>query len=105
MIIIFGIRRLQKAMGYVLLRCSNCGMSPVALFRVATWFTLFFIPVIPLHFKNVTVCPNCKRLNRVSKAQVESAGAQEDAARAPSQDGVERSVSSQTVAPENAVNQ
>jgi hypothetical protein len=80
-------------------------MSPVALFRVSTWFTLFFIQVIPLNFKHFTVCPNCKRLDQVSKAQVESARAQEDAARAASQDGVGSSMSSQTVARENAVNE
>ncbi len=68
MIILFGLRRLKKAMGSVLLRCANCGMSPVALLRVSTWFALFFIPVIPVSFKHYTVCPNCKRLDPVSKA-------------------------------------
>ena len=31
MIIIFGLRRLRKSLGSVLLRCANCGMSPLAL--------------------------------------------------------------------------
>jgi hypothetical protein len=76
-IIIFGIRRLRKGMGPLLLRCANCGMSPVVLFRVSTWFALFFIPVIPLSFKHYVACPNCKRLDPASKADVDRARAQE----------------------------
>jgi hypothetical protein len=87
MIIIFGLRRLKKAMGPVLLRCSNCGMSPLALLRVSTWFALFFIPMIPVSFKHYTVCPNCKRLDQVSRADVDRARAQEDALRSGSNDG------------------
>ena len=60
-------------MGSVALRCSNCGMSPLALFRISTWFALFFIPVIPLSFKHTTSCPNCKRVEYVTKAQVDAA--------------------------------
>jgi hypothetical protein len=73
MLIIFGIRRLNKKMGPIALRCSNCGMSGLALFRVSTWFALFFIPIIPLGFKHVTVCPNCKRQEQVSKETVDAA--------------------------------
>jgi hypothetical protein len=79
MIIIFGLRRLRKAMGSVFLRCANCGMSPLALFRVSTWFALFFIPVIPVSFKHYAVCPHCKRVDQVSKADVDRARAQESA--------------------------
>jgi hypothetical protein len=80
MIILFGIRRLRKGMGTILLRCTNCGMSPLTLIRVSTWFSLFFIPVIPLHFKHYTSCSNCKRLQGVPKAVVEQAHAQQGAA-------------------------
>lgn len=73
MIIIFGLRRLKKGMGPILLRCANCGMSPLVLFRVSTWFALFFIPVIPVSFKHYTACPNCKRFDQVPKADVERA--------------------------------
>ena len=86
MIIIFGLRRLRKGMGPILLRCANCGASPLVLFRVSTWFALFFIPVIPVNFKHYTVCANCKRLDPVTKAQVESARAQEEAMRANNPD-------------------
>jgi Protein of unknown function (DUF2510) len=48
-------------------------MTPLALGRISTWFALFFIPMIPLSFKHATVCPNCKRLDYVPKAQVDAA--------------------------------
>ena len=82
MIIIFGVRRLRKGMGPILLRCANCGMSPVALLRISTWFALFFIPVIPLSFKHYVACPNCKRLDQISKAGVDRAFAQQNAMKA-----------------------
>ena len=104
MIIIFGLRRLRKGLGPVMLRCSNCGMSPLVLFRVSTWFALFFIPVIPVSFKHYTACANCKRFEQVSKAQVESAQAQAEGVRAASHDGT-AVVASQTPTLENAVNQ
>jgi hypothetical protein len=78
MIIMFGIRRLRKAMGPILLRCANCGMSRQALFRISTWFALFFIPLIPISFKHYTACPNCKRFQEVSKAEVEQARTREE---------------------------
>jgi hypothetical protein len=78
-ILIFGLRRLRKGMGPILLRCANCGMSPLVLFRVSTWFALFFIPVIPVSFRHYTACPNCKRFDQISKADVERARAHEAA--------------------------
>ncbi len=104
MIIIFGLRRLRKGLGPILLRCANCGASPLVLVRVSTWFALFFIPLIPVSFKHYTACPNCKRLDQVSKSQVETARAQEDALRAANQDGA-LAVPSQATTLETAVNQ
>lgn len=99
MIIIFGLRRLRKGMGPVKLRCSNCGMSPLVLFRVSTWFALFFIPVIPVSFKHFTACANCKRQEQVSKAQVESAQAHEGVMNGSTE------IPSQITTLENAVNE
>jgi hypothetical protein len=77
MIIIFGLRRLRKMMGPILLRCNNCGASPLALFRVSTWFALFFIPLIPVSFRHYTACPNCKRVEEITKDDVERARSHE----------------------------
>lgn len=103
MIIIFGLRRLRKPMGSVFLRCANCGMSPLALFRVSTWFALFFIPVIPVSFKHYAACPHCKRLDQVSKADVDRARAQESARRSGHEGTAELSAQPTTL--ERAVNE
>jgi hypothetical protein len=102
-IIIFGLRRLRKAMGTVLLRCANCGMTPVGLLRVSTWFALFFIPVIPVSFKHYTVCPNCKRLDQISKADIDRAHAQAAAMATAGHEG-SRGVAPAPATLEHAVN-
>jgi Protein of unknown function (DUF2510)/zinc-ribbon family len=104
MIIIFGLRRLKKGLGPVMLRCSNCGMSPLVLFRVSTWFALFFIPFIPVSFRHFTACGNCKRVEPVSSSQVESARAQQDAVTAAGHDGT-AATPPQPATLESAVNQ
>src|SRR5215475_13248698 len=104
MIIIFGLRRLRKGMGPIMLRCANCGMSPLALFRVSTWFALFFIPLIPVSFKHYTACPNCKRLDQVSKADVERAR-EYATARSHAGPGEMATVATEPQSLESAVNQ
>jgi hypothetical protein len=104
MIIIFGLRRLRKGMGPIMLRCSNCGASPLVLLRVSTWFALFFIPIIPVSFKHFTACGNCKRVEQVSKEQVDGAHAREAEVRAASPDG-SAEIPSQPATLETAVNQ
>ena len=48
MFIIFGTRRMRKALGTVMLLCQRCQRpSAHAVFMVRTWFTLFFHPHIP----------------------------------------------------------
>ena len=103
MIIIFGFRRLRKGMAPILLRCANCGMSPVALLRISTWFALFFIPVIPLSFKHYVACPNCKRLDQISKADVDRAFAQQNAMKAGHEGFAD--IQSQPATLEHAVNE
>lgn len=104
MIIIFGLRRLRKGMGPILLRCSNCGASPLVLFRISTWFALFFIPVIPVSFKHYTACPNCKRFAQISKADVERAREYEATLR-PSRAEESASIKSESATLEQAVNE
>lgn len=41
--------------------CSNCHNEEFwVLMRRTTWFTLFFIPVIPYETKWMLICPTCK---------------------------------------------
>ncbi|HEV8536660.1 MAG TPA: zinc-ribbon domain-containing protein [Candidatus Limnocylindria bacterium] len=62
MAIIWGYRRpAAKDLGPVLaVTCSSCGALDFwHLHRSMTWFTLFFIPVLPLLRQHFLLCPKC----------------------------------------------
>ncbi len=69
--IIFGIRRRSKKLGVIALPCGNCNSGQLVLYKVTRWLTLFFIPVFPVRFRHVTVCPNCKQQRDVPGDQIE----------------------------------
>jgi zinc-ribbon family len=49
MLFLFGLRRKAKVLGQVDQGCSKCGRQTVhSAVESQRWFTLFFIPVIPL---------------------------------------------------------
>jgi hypothetical protein len=87
-VIIFGFRSFVKTLGMLTLVCRRCG-NPAA-HRVAQrsrWFTLFFIPLIPLGFKRYTVCAFCGAAQQISKEQAEQLLASQGQL-APTQPGV-----------------
>lgn len=53
--------------------CSNCNNEDYwVLQRTITWFTLFFIPIIPYSFKYFLYCPICERGIYLDKDQVQT---------------------------------
>jgi hypothetical protein len=70
MFIIFGIKRLKRRLATVFALCSQC-RSPAAqvVVRVSTWFSLFFIPVIPLGQKYISTCTLCGQSIKLDKTQ------------------------------------
>ncbi len=63
MFVIFGwgkvTRKILRYMG--IHTCSHCGNTQEwNLVKVRTWFTLFFVPVIPYSTKYVAMCPVCQ---------------------------------------------
>jgi hypothetical protein len=84
MFIIFGTRRMRKSLGTVLLLCQRCQRpSAHAVFKLHTWFTLFFIPVFPFNVKYATACPMCgvgTQIDRSHAEHLESVAAQQNAA-------------------------
>ena len=63
--------------------CPNCDNDTWLHFlSFRTWFTLFFIPVIPYESKNLLLCPICSAGLELSGAAVEKAQRLNDAARA-----------------------
>jgi zinc-ribbon family len=70
MLIIFGIKRLVRRLATVFALCSQCG-SPAAqvIVRTSTWFSLFFIPVVPLGSRYSSTCTFCGVATRLDKEQ------------------------------------
>ena len=63
MIIIFGTRTLRKNYGVInKVECNHCHNVEFWNFiKIRTWFTLFWIPIIPLGAKKTyIVCPICE---------------------------------------------
>lgn len=71
-IILFGIRRRAQRMAVVLQLCSRCH-TPAAqtIIRVRTFFTLFFIPLIPLGSKYRSTCTMCGSTVALSAEEAE----------------------------------
>jgi zinc ribbon protein len=76
-VIIFGFRRIAHRIAVLTLLCHSCG-NPCAqvLRKVVTWFTLFFIPVIPVRTRRSLQCTFCAAESGISKTQAEQLLAQ-----------------------------
>ena len=73
MIILFGLRRVATRLGVSFMMCAYC-QTPSAhpITRVRRWFTLFFIPVIPLGSKYGVTCTMCGQSTVVTREAAES---------------------------------
>ena len=59
-IVIYGTRGITSRVGAGRFNCPRCGESPYAHSVVRRWFTLFFIPLIPLNVAGDYVeCQRC----------------------------------------------
>ena len=47
--------------------CPVCSNQGTDFIKITTWFTLFFIPIIPIGFEYVEICPNCGNGHKMSK--------------------------------------
>jgi hypothetical protein len=68
--LIFGIKRMAKRLATVFALCGHCA-TPAAqvVGSRSTWFSLFFIPVIPLGSKYFSTCTLCGTTTSLDKAQ------------------------------------
>jgi hypothetical protein len=71
-LIIFGTKWMRRNLGVVFMMCQRC-KRPCAhtILRLHSWFTLFFIPVIPLGSRYLTVCSMCAGQLRIDATQAE----------------------------------
>lgn len=69
--IIWGFRQTQKILGatiaYLCERCHNT--NPFQILKVTSWFTLFFIPIIPYRTEYFIMCPICSYGYGIPKQQ------------------------------------
>ena len=73
MIILFGFRRTRARLGTILVMCGFCHTPAAhAIQRIRKFFTLFFIPVIPLGTKYATTCTMCGRSALITKEAAET---------------------------------
>jgi hypothetical protein len=71
MFILFGWRKMQKLYGKVFTQsCGHCSNeSDWYLAAITTWFTLFFIPIIPMSTERYLICSICKDEKELTKEE------------------------------------
>lgn len=72
--IIFGFGKItRKIIGRIMEKqCNYCNQLSIwELCLVRTWFTLFFIPIIPYKKQYMLMCPHCGSYMALSKEQFE----------------------------------
>jgi hypothetical protein len=68
MIILFGFRRKATRLATIFVMCAYCHTPAAhALTRTRRYFTLFFVPVIPLGTKYFTTCTMCGHGTQITK--------------------------------------
>jgi hypothetical protein len=72
MFFIFGSRKKVKVIGPVFSQvCANCHNEKIWILKqITTWFTFFFIPLIPFDPKYIFVCPICNYGQALNKSQI-----------------------------------
>ena len=74
MLIIFGLRRRGYRMANVFAMCGICHTPAAqAVVRIKTFFTLFFIPLVPVGTKYRSTCTMCGGTIELSKDQADQA--------------------------------
>jgi predicted RNA-binding Zn-ribbon protein involved in translation (DUF1610 family) len=73
-VILFGWRTTVSVLATLVFVCERCGNNAAHhLARRRRWFTLFFVPVIPLGSSHQDTCTACGRVVGVSTEQAERA--------------------------------
>jgi hypothetical protein len=68
----FGHRTIKNFGSLSSQMCENChNKINKEILKVTTWFTLFFIPIIPYRVEYLVVCQICKSALKISKVDFE----------------------------------
>lgn len=68
MFIIFGTKSTKKILGVQKrVRCGRCNnIAPWQVLKITNWFSLFFLPIIPISTKYFEICPICHGANQIT---------------------------------------
>lgn len=71
MFVLFGFKTTQKVIAEEgKIRCGRCNnISNWMVLKVTNWFSLFFIPIIPLSTHYYEQCPICRGVTEISKQE------------------------------------
>ena len=70
--IVFGSRSVARLLGVVSLVCSRCSLLAAhRIERRTRWFTLFLVPLIPLHVARTMTCTACSARTSIARARVD----------------------------------
>lgn len=51
-------------------QCKNCSnQSTLQLQKLSTWFTIFFVPIMPYRINYLLVCPICKNYEEIDSSE------------------------------------
>jgi hypothetical protein len=51
-------------------KCKNCSNhSTLQLQKLSTWFTIFFVPIMPYRINYLLVCPICKNYEEIDSSE------------------------------------
>jgi hypothetical protein len=67
MIILFGFRKKLAILATLSMACPNGHVAAHRLTKITHWFTLFFIPTIPLSRKYFLTCIQCGQTSNLPK--------------------------------------
>lgn len=72
MILLFGTKGRETLLSMVTFACHYCGLTaPQRVFKRATWFTLFFIPLFPVSTRYFVECANCAGTTALTQDQAQ----------------------------------
>ncbi|MBR3812684.1 MAG: zinc-ribbon domain-containing protein [Spirochaetaceae bacterium] len=74
MFIFFGTRRTTAHLGEYKIsgKCPRCNNTiNLQIVKETDWFTLYFIPVFPIHVARYKMCPICSVSAEISKEEAE----------------------------------
>jgi hypothetical protein len=78
MFILVGTRTTPQIMGQLAYPCARCGQHAWHQFvRTSQWFTIFFIPIIPMGKNTYATCGMCRFRQNVNTQQADQAFAQQ----------------------------